>query len=99
MSSIVAVVTILVVCSLLIAYQIGFVAGKREGFEDGRKKGKHEGSVKAFSVGYDRGRREREPPNKEEDADDDSGGCAAVIVLLIIPIAAVFLRMFTLHKN
>ena len=43
----------------LVAYLFGYEAGKQAGREAGHESGKKEGAVRAFAVGYDRGKRER----------------------------------------
>lgn len=57
--------------SCLAAYLFGYEAGKRvgrqQGHDEGHQRGKKEGAVRAFAVGYERGKREREEPEEEED--------------------------------
>lgn len=74
----------------LVAYLLGFSAGKDEGHtkghDEGRQKGKKEGAVRAFAVGYDRGKREREEEEggNEDDGDRASDGPSWLVVLLLI---------------
>ena len=51
---------VILVGACLIAYLSGFGAGKSEGHETGKKEGKKEKSMRAFAVGYDRGKRDGE---------------------------------------
>jgi len=68
-----ASLTLVVISGLcLVVYLLGFTAGENEGRsvgrDEGHQQGKKDGAVRAFAVGYDRGRRERaEEEGKEED--------------------------------
>lgn len=80
----------------LVAYLLGFSAGKdegrSEGHDEGRQKGKKEGAVRAFAVGYDRGKREREEEEDGDEGDDDTAADRPswlVILLLILGTVAV----------
>lgn len=57
---------VLAAISVLVAYRIGFqsgfAAGKEAGFGDGKRAGKKEGAVRAYAVGFDRGKRSHESP-------------------------------------
>ena len=59
MSTIVAMLLAVIILGMLLAYYVGYSVGHREGQEQGFQAGKKEGSVRAFAVGYDRGRHER----------------------------------------
>jgi hypothetical protein len=60
MPTLIAMLLAVLVSGMLIAYYVGFTAGRHEGFERGRQEGKREGSIRAYAVGYDRGRHERQ---------------------------------------
>ena len=71
MSTLLAMVVVLIVLGMLLSYHLGYTVGQREGFDRGRETGKHEGSVRAYAVGYDRGRHAREVKEAEENATDE----------------------------
>jgi len=60
MSTLIAMVVAVIVIGMLLAYYVGYAVGRREGFEAGHQSGKREGSVRAYAVGYDRGRHDRQ---------------------------------------
>ena len=76
---------IVVVVMALLTYYAGFSVGRSEGQDEGHARGKKEGAVRAFAVGYDRGKREREP---EDEGDDDEGkpndGPSFVVFCLLV---------------
>lgn len=75
----------------LVAYLFGYEAGRSAGQDEGHEKGKKEGAVRAFAVGYDRGKRER-----EEDEDDDeyeATGPSWVVFLTIVLATAMLLTL------
>lgn len=78
---------ILLVAMVLFAYSAGFSEGKSEGSDEGHARGKKEGAVRAFAVGYDRGKRER---NDDEDDDDEqsspTGDGASIVVFLVLAL-------------
>jgi hypothetical protein len=53
------VLTVIVI-GMLLAYYVGFGVGRREGYEQGHRDGKRDGSIRAYAVGYDRGRHDRQ---------------------------------------
>lgn len=98
MSTTIAIFVAIAAIGMLIAYQLGFAAGKQEGFDSGRKEGKKEASVKAFAVGYDRGRRDRESQKSDDEGDEGSGpfarlGCVIVLCLGFLPLCPLVLRV------
>ena len=72
MSNLIAIFVILAATGMLIAYYLGYSAGQQKGREQGHQEGKEAGSVRAFAVGYDRGRHDREVKEREEQ--EKSGG-------------------------
>jgi hypothetical protein len=90
MSTVVAIAVAICAAGMLASYYWGYNAGKREGFEAGRDQGKKEGSVKAFAVGYDRGRHDRDVKKPEEAP--QKRGCLPTVVIL----AALVLRLIVL---
>ena len=77
MATVVAIAGIFFIAGVSLAYWRGYATGKREGFEEGKSAGKREGSVKAFAVGYDRGKHEREVEKKKEEEPPPKKGCMA----------------------
>jgi hypothetical protein len=83
--SLVSLALVVVIGIVLFVYLIGFSAGQDDGHERGRATGKKEGSVRAFAVGYDRGKRERESQDDEEEpGSKPEGPRLAVLVLLAL---------------
>ncbi len=98
MSTTIAIFVAVAAAGMLITYQMGFAAGRQEGFENGRKEGKKEGSVKAFAVGYDRGRHDRESKQSEDEDEEASGplarlGCSVFLCLGFLPFCPMVLRV------
>jgi hypothetical protein len=60
MSTLVAILLAIIVLGMLLSYYVGYRVGHREGFDRGHQTGKKEGAVRAYAVGYDRGRHERQ---------------------------------------
>ena len=75
-------VLIAVVAGLLVAYLAGHAAGKREGFREGQNSGKKEAAMKAYAVGFDRGKRQREEGSDATRDETQPRGCSAVFFLL-----------------
>lgn len=98
-STLIAVFIIVAAVGMLAGYQLGFSAGKRSGFEAGHKDGKKEGSVKAYAVGYDRGRHDREAKKKEDEQENGSKfslprmGCGIFFCLICLPVIALLVRV------
>ena len=88
MSALLAILLVIIAVGMLIAYYIGYTTGHREGYECGHADGKRAGSVRAYAVGYDRGRHNRKAA--VESAEQDPGPPARrkwarpVIVSLIL---------------
>lgn len=98
MSTTIAIFVAVSALGMLIAYQMGFAAGKQEGFDSGRRKGKKEAATKAYAVGYDRGRHDRESKKNEDEDGEDSRpfarvGCAFFLCLGILPFCPLVLRV------
>jgi hypothetical protein len=66
MSSAIAILIVVGALGMLIGYQLGYSAGHKSGYDRGHNEGKHAGAVRAFAVGYDRGRHDREVKQQEE---------------------------------
>ena len=66
MSDLIAIFLILATTGMLIAYYLGYSAGRQKGREEGHREGKQAGAVRAFAVGYDRGRHDREVQQQEQ---------------------------------
>jgi membrane protein YqaA with SNARE-associated domain len=90
MSTVIAIVVAACSLGMLIAYYLGYYAGKREGFESGLDKGKKESAVKAYAVGYDRGKHDREAKKEEE---PPARGCFGVIAVLTVLIASLIIAL------
>ncbi|MCA9187507.1 MAG: hypothetical protein R3E01_34655 [Pirellulaceae bacterium] len=80
---------------VLLAYRLGYQAGKSDGHEEGRKSGTREVSIRAYAVGYDRGKRARdEEHHQEEDAAPPAKpafGCLVVLGIAIVPALSCWL--------
>ncbi|MCP4189872.1 MAG: hypothetical protein GY768_04510 [Planctomycetaceae bacterium] len=98
-STLIALFVIIAALGMLLGYQLGFSAGKRSGFDKGHRDGKKEGSVKAYAVGYDRGRHDREVKKKEEEGEERSRpglarlGCSVFFCLLLLSVVALVVRI------
>lgn len=68
MSTMVAMLILVVALGMLVAYYLGYSIGRAEGFGAGFAAGKKEGAVKAYAVGYDRGRHDRQTKANEVEA-------------------------------
>ena len=74
----------------LVAYLFGYEAGRSAGQDEGHKKGKKDGAVRAFAVGYDRGKRER---GDDEDGDEGYSGPSWIVLLTIALATAMVLTL------
>ncbi|MCA9149522.1 MAG: Yae1 family protein [Planctomycetales bacterium] len=99
MSTLIAMIVIVVALGMLVAYQLGYAVGRREGFDDGFNSGKKKGAVKAYAVGYDRGRHDREAKAAEENPAEPQPTwrdqlsrwlLPAILSVIVILLAAVF---------
>ena len=88
-----ALVVITGVC--LVAYLFGFNAGRDEGHDkghsEGREQGKKEGSVRAFAVGFDRGKRQALAEKEEGDKSNNRLSLPAFILIIILTVAVLTL--------
>lgn len=89
--SLVSLALVVVAGISLLVYLVGFSAGQHEGHEQGRSKGKKEGSVRAFAVGYDRGKREREAEEEEDDGEEGEPDGPRFAVLVLVALGTVVL--------
>ena len=85
MATIIAIAGIFFIAGISLAYLRGYATGKKDGFEEGKSAGKKEASVKAFAVGYDRGKHDREVEHKEEEEPPPKKGCVVLILLVVTP--------------
>ena len=88
MSTLIAIVVATAAIGMLLAYRLGYSAGRQDGFEDGRKEGKKEGSIKAYAVGYDRGKHDRDAksePDESEKKHASPFGCALLLAVTSLP--------------
>lgn len=98
-----ALVVITGVC--LVAYLFGFNAGRDEGHDkghsEGREQGKKEGSVRAFAVGFDRGKRQALAEKEEGDKGDESNNRLSLpaFILIIILTVAVLTLLRAVQKS
>lgn len=80
----------------LVAYLFGYEAGRSAGQDEGHKKGKKDGAVRAFAVGYDRGKRER---GDDEDEEDYSGPSWIVLLTIALATAMVLTLVGVLRQR
>ncbi len=65
MSNLIALFVVFTAFGMLMGYYLGYSAGQKEGYDRGHREGKQSGSVRAFAVGYDRGRHDREAKEQQ----------------------------------
>lgn len=51
------IAAVCVIAAYYSGFRAGFSAGRNDGFDDGKREGAREGSIRAYAVGFDRGRR------------------------------------------
>ena len=95
MSQSIASLALLVVAGVgLIAYLFGYSTGQQKGHsaghDQGHAEGKKEGAVRAFAVGYDRGKREREAGEEEETKHDSADTSRPSIVMMLFLVVSTF---------
>ena len=84
----------------VVAYLAGFSTGearghrrgKDEGHEEGKQEGRKEESIRAFAVGYDRGKR-------EGDSDDDGGEKTTPSFWTLIAVAVLTVAALTIASK
>jgi hypothetical protein len=95
MSTLGAMLVAIMVGGMLLTYHIGYTVGRREGWAQGRSEGKREGAVRAYAVGYDRGRHERQA--KQSEAADSTpsagGGWLRGSILWFLPLFVALLAI------
>ena len=98
MSTLIALLVIACAAGMIVAYHAGYQAGQRDGFDAGEKHGKKEASVKAFAVGYDRGKHDRETekakseaaaPKPKNDAIWNILLCVSALVLMVLIVLMI----------
>lgn len=67
MSDLIAPFVVFTALGMLLGYYLGYAAGQKEGYERGHREGKQAGAVRAFAVGYDRGRHDREAKQQQQE--------------------------------
>ena len=82
-----------VVAAYCMGYSSGRTVGRDEGFDEGKQKGSREGSMRAYAVGFDRGKRAR-AGNK----DGDSGNATANLGIAIFALM-LGLLLFLWHSS
>jgi hypothetical protein len=99
MSTLLAMLVTVLALGMLVAYHVGYSAGRRDGFEQGREDGKKAGAVRAYAVGYDRGRHDRQAAATAEQGDTKPAShfgravpfwVALIIVVMTIVAAATY---------
>ena len=82
-----------VVAAYCMGYSSGRTAGRGEGFDEGKQEGSREGSMRAYAVGFDRGKRVR-AGNK----DGDGGNTTANLGFAIFAVM-LGLLLFLWHSS
>ena len=88
----VAVAVVAVFLAYFMGYSSGVASGRDEGFSNGKREGSREGSIRAYAVGFDRGKRARdddEDEDEDEDNDDERGKSSVGLAMLAVA-AGVF---------
>jgi hypothetical protein len=88
MSTLAAMLLAVMVGGMLLSYHVGYTNGHRDGWAQGRNDGKREGATRAYAVGYDRGRHDRQV-KQQEAADSTSprtGGWGVSYGLWFLPL-------------
>ncbi|MEZ6119574.1 MAG: hypothetical protein R3C28_23810 [Pirellulaceae bacterium] len=99
MSTLIALLVIACAASMIVAFQAGYQAGQRDGFAAGVKHGKKEASVKAFAVGYDRGKHEREAESAKTEVAAPKPKNDAIWNILLCVSALVLIGLIVLMKK
>lgn len=89
----VAVAVIAVFLAYFMGYASGVALGRDEGFSTGKREGSREGSIRAYAVGFDRGKRARDDDDDDDDEDDEGdeiGGSANLGFAILAVAAGVF---------
>ncbi len=99
MTNLIAIFLVIGAIGMLIGYQLGFSAGKKEGYEQGRQDGKQAGSVRAFAVGYDRGRHDREVQTEDGAGETDASGLRWRRWIGLIVVVACLLSLLSIMRG
>ena len=98
----VALALVILVGVSLVAYLFGFATGKSqgldEGHEKGKKEGKKEGSIRAFAVGYDRGKREDQQPSSE-DVGPSKPSWSILFLLVVVTVVALTIATALVNRR
>lgn len=76
----------------LFGYEAGREVGRKEGHDEGHRQGKQDGAVKAFAVGYDRGKRERD--DEEEHVEETPQQPSFIFLAFVALVTALLLSLF-----
>ncbi len=87
---IVAVVAVL--AAYFKGYSSGLAVGREQGFDEGKQEGSRTGSMRAYAVGFDRGKRARD--EKAEEDDGGGGDTSSSRMGLVIGAVTVGLLLF-----
>ena len=98
MSNLIAIFVIVAAIGMLIAYYLGYSAGQQKGREQGHQEGKEAGSIRAFAVGYDRGRHDREVKQQEEQ-ENRGGRFNWRLTAIVIVLAASLLALVSILRD
>lgn len=82
----------------LVAYLFGYEAGRLAGQDEGHKRGKKDGAVRAFAVGYDRGKRER-GEDEEDEIEEQSGPSWSVFLVIALATAMLLTLVGVLRQR
>ncbi len=74
---------VVAILAVLIAYQVGYRVGKRDGFSDGKREANKDATMRAYAVGYDRGKRAKETEAPPTDSPAPRG-CALVLLASVL---------------
>jgi hypothetical protein len=84
------IAVVAVFAAYYIGYSSGLAVGREQGFDEGKQEGSRTGSMRAYAVGFDRGKRAREEKEDDDDGDGDRSSsrmglaiCAVTLGLLL----------------
>lgn len=97
--SLASLALVVIAGTCLVFYLLGFNAGKDEGrgegHEKGKAEGKKEGAVRAFAVGYDRGKREASGDDEDDDGEKADSAPNLVVIFVLILGTVVILTLIS----
>ena len=89
MSTLAAMLVVIISAGMIVAYHVGYSVGYRDAFAKGRADGKREGSVRAYAVGYDRGRHNRKLAEEAEQQEDASESSPVLVSKFWVAVASL----------